>query len=551
MVGSKKQIREIDISRPARALYFLRLTDYLLVIVCGNFLVTFLAMPFIDQEMTRGWELVFNLLIVVPVLCFLVYTGWRHVGVIDVGVWRAYLIAFPLLILFSLFAAWGLSISPTNSGGQSADENWFFVSLMSAGAIVGFGAVLLLKKMRIATFGVPLVELLRDLNSYKGHRVADAKKIRRVNVPRGIVLGLLGGIIVLSTALAPPLTGAHVTGDLAQGSQKVGLLGCFLLIRARRYFQVRADSLLAVDKRKPILFLRSFADDEQVKFDGSEMAILDFSLETRLSNHFNYFGPFIAIGSQKDSVPQIGAARVILSDNSWQPRVLNWMSEASAVVMYSGKSQWVTWELAKLVNTERVAKLILMIPEVKGWRRAIRSKDITARIEYVREAFKNTKWHEALAALQNFQDVRAMLFRSDGSLVAIKSRPRNRDSYHLAALIAHYILLNETTAMLVGVNGVERRQEFPVDGDIFHIGAAPDNNLIIKHDDYISGYHALLCCKKGRLSIVDQHSKNGTFVNGNRLGDAPVTVNVGDRICMGQSIFEVARAESQNRRHAA
>jgi len=146
MVGSKKQIREIDISRPARALYFLRLTDYLLVIVCGNFLVTFLAMPFIDQEMTRGWELVFNLLIVVPVLCFLVYTGWRHVGVIDVGVWRAYLIAFPLLLLFSLFVAWGLSISPTNSVGQNSDENWFFVSLMSAGAIVEFGAVLLLKK---------------------------------------------------------------------------------------------------------------------------------------------------------------------------------------------------------------------------------------------------------------------------------------------------------------------------------------------------------------------------------------------------------------------
>ena len=109
----------------------------------------------------------------------------------------------------------------------------------------------------------------------------------------------------------------------------------------------------------------------------------------------------------------------------------------------------------------------------------------------------------------------------------------------------------DTDAMLVEINGAQRSQEFPVDGDIFHIGAAPDNNLIIKHDDYVSGYHALLCCKKGCLSIVDQHSKNGTFLNGNRLGDAPVTVNIGDRICMGQSIFEVARAESQNRRHAA
>jgi hypothetical protein len=366
------------------------------------------------------------------------------------------------------------------------------------------------------------------------------------------------------------------------------------VITARRYFQVSADSLLAFDKRKPILFLRSFADDEQVKLGGSELGIsdalsdrlpgsdptrdssldrvdhpfavaarssrplawnasrtlLDFSLEARLSNHFTYFGPFIAIGSPKEPVPQIGAARVVLSDSEWQPRVLTWMSEASAIVMYAGKSQWVTWELAKLVNTERVAKLILMIPEAKGWRSVTQSKDINARIAYLREAFRYTKWRGALAALQNFRDVRAMQFRSDGSLIVIKSRPRNRDSYHLAALIAHYILLNETAAMLVGINGAQS-QRFPVDTDIFHIGAAPDNNLIIKHDDYISGHHACLCYEKGRLSIADQHSKNGTFVNGHRLGDAPVTVKAGDQIVLGQSIFEVAHVESKNRRRAA
>jgi FHA domain len=551
MVVSSEQIREIDISRPARALYFLRLMDYLLVILCGNFLVIFLAMPFIDAEMRQGWELVFNLVVLVPVLCFLVYTGWRHVGVIDVGVWRAYMIAFPLLLLFSVFVAWGLSISSTNNGGQNPDQGWFLVFLMSAGAIVGFRAVLLLKKMRIATFGVPLVELLRDLNSYKGQRAVNAKKIRRVNVPRGTVLGVLGGIIVLSTALAPLLIGAHVTDDLARSLQKIGLLGCFLLIRARRYFQVSADSLLAVDKRKPILFLRSFEDDEKVNFNSSETALLDFSLETRLSNHFTYFGPFIAIGSPKEPLPQIGAARTILSDAEWQPRVMAWMSAASAIVMYSGKSQWVTWELAKVVNTERVAKLILMIPEVKGWRSAIRSKDIAARMELARQAFMNTKWRGPLNALQNFRDVRAMLFRSDGSLIVIKSRASNRDSCHLAALIAHYILLKETAAMLVGISGAVQDRQFPVDTDKFHIGAAPDNNLIIKDDDYVSGHHAFLCYEKGSLSIADQHSKNGTFVNGNRLGDVPIAVNAGDQICMGHSIFEVAHATTENRLRAA
>ena len=590
MVGSKKQIREIDISRPACALYFLRLMDYLLVILCGNFLVIFLAMPLVDPGMRQGWELVFNFVVIVPVLCFLVYTGWRHVGVIDVGVWRGYLIAFPLLLVFSLFMARDLSRS-SNNAGQNPDQAWFFVLLMSVGAIVGFGVVLLLKKMRIATFAVPLVELLRDLNSYKGQRAVTAKKIKRIDAPRGIVLGVLGGMMVLGAALAPLVIGGNRLGG---NSRAIGLLGCCLLIRARRYFQVSADSLLAVDKRKPIVFLRSFADDEKVKFGSSQIAIsyplaeggpvsgstdskidrpehplavaarasrplgwkasatlLDFSLETRLSNHFTYFGPFIAVGSPQEPVPQIGAARAVLSDSEWQSRVMAWVAEASAVVMYSGKSQWVTWELAKLVDKERVAKLVLMIPEVKGWRSAIRSKDIAARMEFAQQAFINTKWGKTFATLQNSQDVRAMLFRSDGSLIAIKSRPYNRDSYHLAALIAHYILLKETSAVLVGINGAVQDRQFPVDTDIFHIGAAPDNNLMIKHDNYISGHHALLRYERGNLSISDQHSKNGTFVNGNRLGDAPVTVNVGDQIRMGHSTFEVVPVQSEDRPGAA
>jgi FHA domain len=542
MVVSKEQVREIDISTPARALGFLRLTDYS-AIFCISWLLNLLALPFINPEMRDGAELIFNL-VAVALLLFTVYTVWRHVGVIDARVWRAHIIAFPLLLLFCVFVfASTLVTSATNYGGINLEDfrtiHHFSTSWLSAGATVGMVSVLLLKRMRPATFGLPLVELLRDLSRYEDPRAVDAKKIKRVNAPRGIVLGALGSVI--SCIALDPLAFLSMAVKLP-----IGLLGCFLLIRARRYFQISADSLLSADKRKPILFLRSFEDDEQVKFHSSGKAILDFSLETRLSNHFTYFGPFIAIGSPTEPVPQIGAARVILSDSEWQPRVLEWMSEASVIVMYSGKSQWVTWELAKLVNTERVGKLILIIPQVKGWRSATRSKDIAARIEHVREAFKNTKWREALAALQNFRDVRAVLFRSDGSLIVIKSRPRNRDSYHLAALIAHYTLLRQP-AMLVGIGGAVQDRRYPLDTEIFHIGAAPDNNLIIQDDDYVSERHACLCYEKGNLSIADQHSKNGTFVNGNRLRNGALSVNAGDQIRIGQSIFEIAHAEDRPR----
>ena len=257
--------QEIDIST-ARALGFLRLTDYS-VIFCISWLLNLLALPFINPEMREAEELAFNL-VAVALLLFTVYTVWRHVGVIDARVWRVHMIAFPLLLLFCVFVfASTLITSSTNYGGINLEDfqtiRHFSMSWLSAGATVGIVSLLLLKRMRPATFGIPLVELLRDLSKYEDQRAVDAQKIKRVNVPRGTVLGVLGGII--SGIALDPLALLSMAVKLP-----IGLLGCFLLIRARRYFQVSADSLLSADKRKPILFLRSFEDDEQVKFHSSE-----------------------------------------------------------------------------------------------------------------------------------------------------------------------------------------------------------------------------------------------------------------------------------------
>src|SRR5215467_11718545 len=52
------EIREIDISKPARALRFLRMTDYPLVILCGSWLLNLLALAFVEPEMRRGGEFV-------------------------------------------------------------------------------------------------------------------------------------------------------------------------------------------------------------------------------------------------------------------------------------------------------------------------------------------------------------------------------------------------------------------------------------------------------------------------------------------------------------
>jgi hypothetical protein len=318
------KIKEIDISKQARALQMLRLTDYVLVILCGSWLLGTLSGMVVDPE---GWA---AYLFMAAILFFSVYTGCRHIGVIDARVWRAYMFAFPMLLLLCIAVAFPLFTNFVNNGWESLKDPQIIAALLnslwaSVAALLGFVAVLLLRRTRIASLGIPLVELLGALRNQSGLQALSATSIKRVNTPRGILFGV-GGIIILMCLIFTPIPNDFSKANpILRFYQQINLLGFFLLVRARRYLQVNADSLLAVDKRNPILFLRSFDDDEKQIYSTSEKAILDFSLETRLSNHFTYFGPFIAIGSPKETVPVPGAARILLTDNEWQPKVMGWM----------------------------------------------------------------------------------------------------------------------------------------------------------------------------------------------------------------------------------
>lgn len=354
-----------------------------------------------------------------------------------------------MLLVFCIYAS--LLIIFANNGRKGLEEiqgsvraliTYFLVATV---AILGFVSVLLLRRMQVALLGIKLVTLLSYLRIQKGIRAFSAISIKRVNAPLGLLYGIFGSVLILASILPDELLKAS---DSLRISNRMGFLAFFLLLRARRYLQVNADSLLSVDKRPMILFLRSFSDEWKKKYHISDIPLLDYTLETRLSNHFIHFGPFIALGSPREAVPELGAARVILSDNEWQLRLMHWISEASLIIIYSGKTRWVNWELAKVIEMERAPNLILMLPEIKGQiytdqteELTARIEDLSIRIEHVKQVFKNTIWSESLAAFRELQNARAILFGTDGSLIVIKSRPRNRNSYHLAAIIAHYILL--------------------------------------------------------------------------------------------------------------
>jgi hypothetical protein len=100
------------------------------------------------------------------------------------------------------------------------------------------------------------------------------------------------------------------------------------------------------------------------------------------------------------------------------------------------------------------------------------------------------------------------------------------------------------TAILKGVSGPVEGQRFPVDKEVFHIGASPENDLLIANDEYVSGDHAYICYEEGNYFIVDKGSRNGTFVNQHAVTSAGFALGLGDHIQVGMSTFEVVIAPS-------
>ena len=77
---------------------------------------------------------------------------------------------------------------------------------------------------------------------------------------------------------------------------------------------------------------------------------------------------------------------------------------------------------------------------------------------------------------------------------------------------------------------------------VLRIGRAPDNDIVVS-DLSVSRYHAELRRTANAYQIVDLDSHNGTFVNGQQVGSAPLTE--GDIVGIGPSTFRLSGTELQ------
>jgi hypothetical protein len=118
-----------------------------------------------------------------------------------------------------------------------------------------------------------------------------------------------------------------------------------------------AEAALATDLRAPILFLRSFQEDQNRIKSGSWLASwfpwtedayhrkVGQTFEEWLSPVLKTLGPFIAVGDPKDYLPSLGAARVYSDDANWRKIVTDFVARANLILLVEGLTPGLEWEL--------------------------------------------------------------------------------------------------------------------------------------------------------------------------------------------------------------
>lgn len=92
------------------------------------------------------------------------------------------------------------------------------------------------------------------------------------------------------------------------------------------------------------------------------------------------------------------------------------------------------------------------------------------------------------------------------------------------------------------VSGKYQGGEFPLsEGEEVVVGRSSDLDMVLV-EEMVSRKHAVFRLNAGVLTVEDQGSTNGTFVNGERIEKA--TLNEGDRVLIGTSILRVVGSDA-------
>ncbi|HWS88169.1 MAG TPA: hypothetical protein VN282_14460 [Pyrinomonadaceae bacterium] len=149
--------------------------------------------------------------------------------------------------------------------------------------------------------------------------------------------------------------------------------GAMALKRSARWLsRYSFEQTVAADPRPPILFLRSFADD-QVTLPRPPFYVtywlaepnprrLDHALVERFSN----LAPVVALGKRGEKNLPYGASRRYVSDDEWQDVVEEIATGAHSIVIIADDSPGVEWEVRRMLEEPFVRKSLFLASPGRG-----------------------------------------------------------------------------------------------------------------------------------------------------------------------------------------
>ncbi|MGD9704333.1 MAG: hypothetical protein AB7Q42_21660 [Acidimicrobiia bacterium] len=161
--------------------------------------------------------------------------------------------------------------------------------------------------------------------------------------------------------------------SVAVGGAIAALAGSGLLRLGRARARADASTLRRADARPPVLYLRSFEDDDlglpSVLSPRRPFAEL-FTLRTAdpfeeaIAWELSTYGPVTAVGRPGRSLASLGAAREHLTNDSWQAGVVERMAEARSIVIVPGITSGLQWEVGTAVAAGHLDKTVFVLPPV-------------------------------------------------------------------------------------------------------------------------------------------------------------------------------------------
>jgi hypothetical protein len=209
---------------------------------------------------------------------------------------------------------------------------------------------------------------------------------------------------------------------------------------ARRNYAIRADRLLELDNRRPILFLRSFGDDKiwlwgKGIFGKFRRKTIDEAIELFAKR----LGPFVAIANPNTQLPHLGAAQTYFSNDTWQNAIARWVQTAQMIVMVAGRTEGLRWELDHILADEGQAKLVIFLPPT------LRKNSVVAA-RWFSENFSHTHYRQDLSAIDP-KKVIGIAFREDGLFVVETRRVHRREiDYFVAMQAIIFAMATKTSA---------------------------------------------------------------------------------------------------------